>query len=95
MVKHADTSLWLPAAKRLHARQFLQYVSDFVKAKLLLRTFKNKRETYSLSMSGHSSHSTGSGKRRKHVMTNKQHTKFHISYIKDQTCRHKSMDASC
>ena len=26
-------------------------------------------------------------------MTNKQHTKFHISYIKDHACRHKSMAA--
>ena len=33
------------------------------------------------------------GKRRKHVMTNKQHTKFHISCIKDHECRHKSMAA--
>ena len=32
--------------------------------------------------------------RKKHVMTNKQHTKFHISYIEDQACRHKSMAAS-
>ena len=34
------------------------------------------------------------GKWRKHVMTNKQHTKFHISYIKYHACRHKSMAAS-
>ena len=63
--------------------------------KILSKTFKHKRATYRLSMSEPSSHSAGSEKRRKHVMTNKQHTKFHISYIKDQTCRHKSMAASC
>ena len=67
----------------LHARQFLQCcivlssiscVSDFVKAKLWLCTFKHKRATYTLSMSKPSSHSAGSGERRKHVMANKLHT---------------------
>ena len=69
---------------QLHARQFLQCsivlsslscVSDFVKAKLWLRTFKYKRATYMLSMSEPSSHSAGSGEKDK----NKQHTKIHIS----------------
>ena len=73
-IKHADRSLWLPAAKLLHARQFLQCcivlsslscVSDFVKAKLWLCTFKHKRATYTLSMSKPSSHSAGSGKKEK------------------------------
>ena len=103
-IKHADTSLWLPEAKVNYMPgnfynavyivwSSLSCVSYFVKAKLWLCTFKHKKATYQLSMSEPSSHSAGSGKRRKHVMTNKQHTKFHISCIKDHACRHKSMAA--
>ena len=32
---------------------------------------------------------------RENIWWNKQHPKFHIGYIKDHACRHKSMAASC
>ena len=78
----------------LNTKIFLQFVSIiwlcyWVTQLNSMSTFKHKRATYVLSMSEHSSHSAGSGERRKHVMTNKHHTKFHISYIKDHVWKYK------
>ena len=71
---YADTSLWLPAAKQFPqcciVLSSLSCVSDFVKTKLWLCTFKHKRATYVLSVSKPSSHSTASGKKEKTWLSN-------------------------